>query len=91
MTADDDRRIEHRPTDVAALAREAAALRRQGLHARDIGDLLGIGLGAAAWLLRWPAEDLGSPLKGRPAGHSACNISPAPAASETISFRGDSA
>jgi DNA-binding CsgD family transcriptional regulator len=43
--------LAHRPTDLAALAREAKRLAAQGLTPRDVGELLGIGTGAAAALL----------------------------------------
>jgi len=46
-----DPHLAHRPTDLAALAREANRLAAQGLTARDVGELLGIGTGAAAALL----------------------------------------
>lgn len=41
----------HRPKDFDALQREALKLSAQGLTARDIGQLLGIGAAAAATLL----------------------------------------
>ncbi len=46
-----DSRTRHRPDDVATLARVAAALTRQGLRPRDVGEILGIGARAAAALL----------------------------------------
>ncbi len=45
------RRLAHRPADLGALAREARRLSRQGLSPRDVGELLGIGTGAAAALI----------------------------------------
>jgi hypothetical protein len=45
------RRLAHRPADLGALAREARKLAAQGLTARDIDALLGLGRGVAAALL----------------------------------------
>ena len=52
MTADDDRRTEHRPADLEGLRAAAQELAARGLQPRDIGALLSIGERAAAELLR---------------------------------------
>lgn len=46
-----DPHLAHRPSNLAALSREARRLAAQGLTPRDVGELLGIGTGAAAALL----------------------------------------
>lgn len=51
LLATDHARIQHRPADFATLARVALALAQQGLTARDVGELLGLGTDAAAALL----------------------------------------